>query len=204
MPKQRAAHASTRQPRQASTQLSSFSEARAEVLRGSQRGEASTSKHQKEADNLARIDRKIEATLRPAPPEEPSSSLNPNPSPNLNANSNPSPNPNPNPNPNPIPNANQEPSSSRPPVRQPRVAQQATSPGGERAVDMGRPDAAGQQPLVYAAHHGDIEAAFALLDQPGTDANCRDAGGRTVLMIAACGGHGDLVRLALTLTLTQP
>ena len=164
MPKQRAAHASTRQPRQASTQLSSFSEARAEVLRGSQRGEASTSKHQKEADNLARIDRKIEATLRPAPPEEPS--------------------------------------SSRPPVRQPRVAQQATSPGGERAVDMGRPDAAGQQPLVYAAHHGDIEAAFALLDQPGTDANCRDAGGRTVLMIAACGGHGDLVRLALTLTLT--
>jgi len=164
MPKQRAAHASTRQPRQASTQLSSFSEARAEVLRGSQRGEASTSKHQKEADNLARIDRKIEATLRPAPPEEPS--------------------------------------SSRPPVRQPRVAQQATSPGGERAVDMGRPDAAGQQPLVYAAHHGDIEAAFALLDQPGTDANCRDAGGRTVLMIAACGGHGDLVRLTLTLTPT--
>ena len=45
---------------------------------------------------------------------------------------------------------------------------------------MGRPDAVGQQPLVYAAHHGDIEAAFALLDQPGTDANCRDAGGRTV------------------------
>ena len=75
MPKQRAAHASTRQPRQASTQLSSFSEARAEVLRGSQRGEASTSKHQKEADNLARIDRKIEATLRPAPPEAASSSL---------------------------------------------------------------------------------------------------------------------------------
>ena len=86
MPKQRAAHASTRQPRQASTQLSSFSEARAEVLRGSQRGEASTSKHQKEADNLARIDRKIEATLRPAPPEAASSSLNPNPSPNPNAN----------------------------------------------------------------------------------------------------------------------
>ena len=75
MPKQRAAHASTRQPRQASTQLSSFSEARAEVLRGSQRGEASTSKHQKEADNLARIDRKIEAMLRPAPPEAASSSL---------------------------------------------------------------------------------------------------------------------------------
>ena len=122
MPKQRAAQASTRHP----TQLSSFSEARAEVLRGSTRGEETETKHEKEADNLARIDRKIEAsTLRPAPPEAGS--------------------------------------GSRPPVRQPRVAQ-ATSPGGERDVDMGRPDDAGQQPLVYAAHHGDIEAAFSLLD----------------------------------------
>ena len=41
------------------------------------------------------------------------------------------------------------------------------------------------------------QAAFSLLDQPGTDANCRDAGGRSVLMIAACAGHGDLVRLLL-------
>ena len=121
MPKQRAAQASTRHP----TQLSSFSEARAEVLRGSTRGEETETKHEKEADNLARIDRKIEATLRPAPPEAGS--------------------------------------GSRPPARQPRVAQ-ATSPGGERDVDMGRPDGAGQQPLVYAAHHGDVEAAFSLLD----------------------------------------
>ena len=157
MPKQRAAQVSTRQP----TQLSSFSEARAEVVRGRKGGDEPTTKHAKEADNLARIDRKIEATLRPAPPEEGS--------------------------------------GSRPPVRQPRVAlaAQATSPGGEREVDMGRPDVAGQQPLVYAAYHGDVEAAFSLLDQPGTDANCRDAGGRTVLMIAACAGHGDLVRLLL-------
>ena len=127
MPKQRAAQASTRHP----TQLSSFSEARAEVMLGSTRGDEAISKHEKESDNLARIDRKIEAdnlasTLRPAPPEAAS--------------------------------------GSRPPARQPRAAAQATSPGGERMVDMGRLDGAGQQPLVYAAHHGDVEVAFSLLD----------------------------------------
>ena len=75
------------------------------------------------------------------------------------------------------------------PVRR-RLAQHGVSQASER-------DGAGNKPLVYAAHDGDLEAAFALVVQHGADVNCRDMVGRTVLMIAARAGHADVVRMLL-------
>ena len=66
-----------------------------------------------------------------------------------------------------------------------------TSPQGAAWFDAG-----GFTPLLFAARHGDIESAGALLDA-GADVNDRSADGNSALVVAAMSGHENLAEYLL-------